>query len=149
MARKLSEYKIAGDLGKALSRRLVCGFIRELQRMPDCLLSGDDSGLRNTWDEICVQQQLEHSFSWRAYVETMDAVIEYRVSQLQPYELDALWLLTLAADDWSCELEDERATYPVSEYEVTSYLQDELLTQASNWSNARISKYLERRYDWD
>ncbi|MNG12152.1 hypothetical protein D3C84_957470 [compost metagenome] len=79
----------------------------------------------------------------------MDAVIEYRVSQLQPYELDALWLLTLAAGDWGCELEDERATYPVSEYGVVSYLQDKLLTQASNWSNARISKYLELHYDWD
>lgn len=146
MARKLSEYQITRDLGRALSRRLVGGFIRELQRMPDCLLSGDDSGLRNTWDEICVQQQLQHSFSWRAYVATMDAVIEDRVSQLQPYELDALWLLTLAADDWDCELEDERATYPVSEHEIVAYLQDELLTQSSNWRNSRISKYLERRY---
>lgn len=50
MARKLSEYQIARDVGDALRHRLVGGFIRDLQRLPDCLLSGEDSGLSNTWD---------------------------------------------------------------------------------------------------
>lgn len=57
--------------------------------------------------------------------------------------------MTFVADDWDCEPEDERATYPISEHEVIAYLQNKLLTKASNWSNARISKYLERRYDWN
>lgn len=149
MARKLSEYQITRDLGAVLSKRLVAGFIRDLQRMKGCLLSEDESQLDNIWDEICVQQQCEHSFSWRAYVQTMYAVIEYRVSQLQRYELDALWLQTLAADYWDCELEGERATYPVAEHDVVAHLQDVLLTRARDWSNSRISRYLERRYDWD
>ncbi|BAP80333.1 hypothetical protein MT1_3158 [Pseudomonas sp. MT-1] len=146
-ARTLSENRIARDLGEALCRRMVGGCIRDLQRMQGHMLSGDDSGLINTWDEICVQQQIEHSFSWHAYAATMDALLEHRVSQLRPYELDALWLLTPQGDDWDCELEDERETYPVSEHDVVDYLQDELLTEAANWSNARISSYLERGYD--
>ncbi|RJG08703.1 hypothetical protein D3879_22730 [Pseudomonas cavernicola] len=70
------------------------------------------------------------------------------MSDLQPYELDALWLLTREWDDWDCELEEGRVTYPVSRLDVAAYLQEELLNQAVNWSDARISKYLERRYDW-
>ncbi len=147
-ARTLSQYRIARELGEALRRRLVGGCIRDIQRMQSHMLSGDDTGLHNTWDEICVQQQAEHSFSWGAYVATMEATIEYRVSELPLYELDALWLLTHEADDWDCEQEDERDVYPVSKHNVSSYLLDELLTEANNWSNARISKFLERRYDW-
>lgn len=146
--RRLSENRIARELGEALSRRLVNGCIRDLQRMDgDALLSGEFSGLRNTWDEICVQQQQEHSFSWRAYLATIEACIEGRLEDLQPFELDTLWLLTREGDDWDCEPEDERETYPVNRYHVLAYLQDEVLTQASNWSNERISLYLVRRYD--
>jgi hypothetical protein len=110
------------------------------------LLSGDDSGLHNTWDEICVQQQLEHSFSWSAYEATMYTFIEHRVSQLQPYELDALWLLTLESDEWDCELKEERDSYPVSDSDVVSYLMGELLSEASDWCNERISRYIHQQY---
>lgn len=149
-ARHLSPNRIARELGEALSRRLVNACIRDLQRMGgEALLSGEFSGLRNVWDEICVQQQWEHSFSWRAYQVTIEADLECRLEELQSYELDALWLLTREGDDWDCELEDERETYPVVRDHVQNYLQDEVLTQALNWSNARISRYLERRYGWD
>lgn len=60
--RELSELGIARDLGEALAQRLVAGCIRDLQRIQDCLLSGDDSPLRSIWEEICVQQQRELSF---------------------------------------------------------------------------------------
>lgn len=148
-ARTLSERRIARDLGEALCRRMVGGCIRDLQRMQGHMLSGDDSGLVNTWDEICVQQQIEHSFSWHAYVATMDTFIEYRVSQLKPYELDAVWLLTRAGDEWDSELEKDRGRYPVSEHDVAAYLLDELLSEATNWSNSRIQGYLDGRYEWD
>lgn len=147
--RHLSANCIARELGEALRSRLVNGCVRDLQRMDgEALLSGDCSGLRNTWDEICVQQQQEHSFSWRAYLATIEACIDGRLEDLQPFELDALWLLTREGDDWDCEPEDERETYPVYRYHVLAYLQDEVLTQANNWSNERISRYLQRRYDW-
>ena len=149
-ARCLSEYRIARELGEALSRRLVNACIRDLQRMSgEALLLSENSGLRNTWDEICVQQQWEQSFSWRAYQMTIEADLEWRLEGLQPYELDALWLLTREGDDWDCELENERETYPVVRDHVQNYLRDEVLTRALNWSNERISRYLERRYGWD
>ena len=77
----------------------------------------------------------------------MAALIDYRVSELLPYELDALWLQTPQGDDWNCELFDERDCYPVAQQDVADYLAVELLTAASDWSNARISSYLARSYE--
>lgn len=148
--RKLSEYRITCDLAEALRRRLVRGCIRDLQRLQDEYLRlGDDSGLRNVWDEICVQQQLDHSFSWRAYLATIDVFIDDRVEDLKPYELDALWLLTREGDDWDNQLEEDRSSYPVFRSDITAYLQGEVLSQAVNWNNERITRYRERRYGWD
>lgn len=140
--RKLSEYLITRDLGRALCQRLLGACIRDLQRMQESLLLGECSGLRSVWDEICVQQQWGLSFSWQAYLDTMVSLIEYRVSELKPYEVDALWLLTQEADDWDSEPEDEREPYPVFRLDVVAYLQQDLLNQATNWSNARISRHL-------
>ncbi|CEL31708.1 hypothetical protein [Pseudomonas fluorescens] len=145
--RELSSFSISYDLGQALTRRLVVGCIRDLQRMQDCLLSGDDSPLHSIWEEICVQQQRELSHFWRAYEETITACAEGRIESLQPYELDALWLLTRQGEDWDCEMEDERESYPVFQRDVADYIQDEILNQANNWTNERIRRYLERGYE--
>lgn len=144
--RKLSEYTIARDLGEALAQRLVMGCIRDLQRMQDCLLSGDDSPLQSIWEEICVQQQREPSHSWRTYQQTIATFAECRIEDLKPYELDALWLLTREGEDWDCEPDDERESYPVFQRDVADYLQNEILNRANNWSNERIRRYLDRFY---
>lgn len=143
--RELSEPQIARDLGEALTHRLVVGCIRDLQRIKDCLLSGDDSPLRSIWEEICVQQQGALSFFWCAYQETITACVEGRIEGLQPYELDALWLLTRQGEDWDCE----REPYPVFQGDVVDYIQDEILSRANDWSNERIRRYLERSYEVD
>ncbi|WP_394375149.1 hypothetical protein [Stutzerimonas frequens] len=147
--RKLSKSTIARDLGQKLTQHLVLGCIRDLQRMQSCLLSGDDTNLRSTWEEICVQQQGEESFDWNAYLDLISAFVAARVEALQAYELDALWLLSPQGEDWDCELEEEREPYPVWRGDVIDYLQSEILDKAINWSNARIRKYLEREYDWE
>ncbi|MEN5312317.1 hypothetical protein [Pseudomonas koreensis] len=144
--RKLSEYSIARDLGEALAQRLVMDCIHDLQAMRDCLLSGDDSSLQSIWEEICVQQQGELSYSWSAYQQTITDCTEGRIEGLQPYELDALWLLTRQAENWDCELEGERESYPVFTGDVSDYIQAEILRQANDWSNERIQCYLERSY---
>lgn len=141
MVRKLSQSLITRELGELLSQRLINGCIRDLQKMESSGLSGDDSDLQNIWDEICVQQQIEESIYWNAYLETIDCIIESRLDDLKPYELDAVWLLTSEGEDW--KEENERETYPVSKMEVTAYLQYELLNKANYWSNARIRKYSE------
>lgn len=141
MVRKLSQSLIARELGELLSQRLINGCIRDLQKMKSSGLSGEDSDLQNVWDEICVQQQIEESIYWSAYLETINCVIKSRLDDLKLYELDAVWLLTSEGEYW--EEENERETYPVSKTEVTAHLQYELLNKANDWSNARITKYSE------
>ena len=146
-SRRLSEYRIARELGEAVANRLVNACIRELQRMGgEFLLSGDCSGLRNVWDEICVQEQLENSCSWHAYLETIAVLIECRLEELPLYEQEALWLLTPEGDEWDSELEDERDAYPVVSEHLAAYVQNELLSRALDWRNERISRYLAHRH---
>ncbi len=144
--RKLSKYRIVRELGEALTQRLVLGCIRDLQKLKDCLLSGDSTPLDSIWDEICVQQQRELSFSWKAYLETISGCIEWRMESLASHELDALWLLTPEGDDWNSELEGERETYPVYRSDVADFLQSKILDMANDWTNARIRRYLWSRY---
>ena len=52
--RKLDESVIVRDLARQVCRRVTQRTIDSLIKMKICL-SGDDSELKNTWDEICVQ----------------------------------------------------------------------------------------------
>jgi hypothetical protein len=118
--------------------------------MDNALLSGEGSGLKNTWDEICVQLQWEESFSWRAYDETVRGLADGLVEALPPFEKQAVWLQTPEGIEWSCEASDERTSYPVAEDEITNYLLREYVyAAATNWSNKRIRAYLERSYSTD
>ena len=68
--------KIEKDLlkkfAKEIAIRIAKKTILALQKIENTL-SGDDSGLKNTWDEICVQIQYEESLFWSAYDETVQS----------------------------------------------------------------------------
>lgn len=144
-SRRLSEYRIARELGEAVANRLVNACIRDLQRMSNDFSGLDDlSELHNTWDVICVRLQLDLSFHWSPYQQTIDLLIEGRLEGMPLYERDALWLLTEEGNDWDCELEEERDEYPVTSSHLIGYVRSELLNRALYWRNARISRYRAR-----
>src|SRR5687768_9725323 len=74
--------------------------IRELQALKEAILSGDDSGLTNTWDEICVQVQFEQSFQWSVYEETAKMLLQRQLEALPILDISAAWLRTDAGFDW-------------------------------------------------
>ena len=76
-------------------------------------LSGDDSGPKSTWDEICVQRQSTESFYWEAYDSAVHRLVESQVAALPQHEREAIWLQTDAGVDWSCEEPDDREPDPV------------------------------------
>jgi hypothetical protein len=122
--------------------------IRALQQIRDCGLSGDASGLKNTWDEICVQMQSEESFAWDAYVQTIKATIAYEVERLPRPEQEAIWIRTPQGIDWEGELEDTPSSVPICLDDITDcILQDYVLSKASDYTNKRIEKYLEQGYE--
>jgi hypothetical protein len=69
MTAALSATAIVAAVAEHAAERITSRAIRGLQRMPSGI-SGEESGLANVWNEICVQVQHEHSFAWNAYDQT-------------------------------------------------------------------------------
>ena len=88
----------AGEIAKKVTKKTILA----LQRMP-YTLSGDDSRLTTTWDEICVQIQGEESYHWNMYDLTVRSLVEYDVFQLKHFEQLALWIQTEAYDSGNCQ----------------------------------------------
>lgn len=144
MSRTLSEAAVVRALADQVCRRLTRRMIATLQKLNNGLLSGEDSGLKNAWDEICAQLQFEQAFSWDVYDETVKGLVASDVEKLLPHEREAIWLQTTAAGDWDCEDESRRQPYPVSNEEVVDYVVNEYIySEAGNWSNQRIRSYLD------
>lgn len=145
MSPKLSESAIVKEVAKLACERLARKVIVHLQGMKSSLLSGDDSGLQSTWEEICVQVQYEQSIFWDAYDSTARSVVLDLVGQLPAHEREAIWLQTEPGSDWTDKDEDERDPYPVYDGDVADHvLTDWIYDEAGRWTNARIRKYLDR-----
>lgn len=136
---------VADQAAKRVCRRAVAA----LQKMRHTL-SGDDSELKTTWDEICVQAQGEESMFWDAYESAMRDALAWPVSQLAEYELEALWLQTREGEDWDWKNEDEREATPVCNDDVVQHLiREHLMALAGEWTNPRIRAFLDRASLWD
>ena len=143
MTDPLSEWDIVSAVAEAAAKRIARKVIAYLQGM-DQMLSGDDSGLKTTWDEICVQVQYEQSFYWDAYDETVRGILRGYVAELPKHEREAIWLETDAGVDWRFEEPEERDPRPVSEEDILDYLaQEYVYAEAGRWSNSRIRDYLD------
>jgi len=141
---KLSELAIVRELADQICQRITRATIRILQSM-DARLSPDDSGLKNPWDEVCVQMQHAESIYWDTYVETINGFVGGEVEILKKFEQEAVWLQTPQGSDWDCEDEDTRDAYPVFVEDIVSYIvSDYVLQAATDWSNPNIRAFLER-----
>ncbi|MDD5581384.1 MAG: hypothetical protein PHY16_19215 [Methylobacter sp.] len=140
---------LASEIAKKITRKTIF----ELQRMPyHTPLSGGDSGLTTVWDEICVQVQDEESYCWDAYDITVRSLVELDVSQLKHFEQLALWIQTESYDDWESEKRDDEQFPPVFDDDIVNYLLAEYVySDAMEWTNAKIRKYIEQKnqYDFD
>jgi len=111
----------------------------------DAKLSGEDSELANPWDEICAQVQHEESIFWDVYQETMQLIVALEVQALQPFERAAIWLQTPQGEDWSCDDDESRESYPICDADIVAYIKsDYVLSEADRWSNSRIRAYINR-----
>lgn len=68
------EQHIVAAWAAQISDKIIMEAIDALQKMDsDEMLSGN-SGLKNVWEEVCVQVQDEQSFFWDTYVETIESL---------------------------------------------------------------------------
>lgn len=143
--KRLSEIEITRQLAEHTAKRVTRKVIATLQGFTEFKLSGDDSTLGNTWDEVCVQVQGEESYAWGVYKETMQTMLNCEITKLAPFECEALWLQTKQGSDWDCEKPDDREAYPVCNNDIVDYLlRDHVLEAAGRWTNRRIRAYLDR-----
>lgn len=114
--------------------------------MTDGMQSGDDTPLKNMWDEICVQVQGEQSGMWDDYEDTISSLILSKVEGLDSVTQQAIWLQTDEGTDWSVDNEDQDGQeIPIVCEDIAKYILDGfMLSAAANWTNRRIERYLQR-----
>jgi hypothetical protein len=144
MKPNLSEAGIVRALAEQVAQRMTRKTITALCGRTETT-SGDDSGLKTVWDEICVQVQYEESILWDAYDLTVRSFIEAYVEDLQPHEQSALWLQTDQGCGWACEEPDDRDDDPVFNSDIVDYVvKDYVYIEAGRWSNRRIRAFIDQ-----
>jgi hypothetical protein len=129
-----------------LKSSLVNQTIKYLKQLKgNCLLSGDDSCLENTWEEICVQVQQEESFYWDAYILTIEQTLETNLFELSAEDKQLLWLNTEEGFDWqiakAAGTADEEIP-PVMEEDIVQGLKPDLLYRAGDYENRNITRFI-------
>jgi hypothetical protein len=142
-----ADQRLLVELGERVVERLSKRCIRQLQTMP-ATLSGPDSGLRTTWDEVCVQVQDQESACYSAYEDTIESMASLAVDGLSPVDLKLAWLVTDEGDSWLRSDEEQRLEpFAPAPNEVTQAVMAAVLEAAAAWSNPRIEQHLERWLD--
>lgn len=144
---ELTEHAIVRALAEHTCRRIARKTILSLQaiNMEEALQSSKESGLKNTWDEICAQFQDEFWLCWDVYELTIRSIVEAEVEELQSHEREAIWMQTKEGKVWESEDEGDREPYPVCRDDVVEYLmRTYIFAEADRWTNKRIRAYLDR-----
>lgn len=107
----------------------------------DSLMSGEDSGLINVWEEICVQVRGEESVFWDAYQTVIDDFLRAELEKLSPEERRALWLMTDPGMDWEADSEEGQSP-PVWDGDIIELVRGELLSHAADDDSPRVERFL-------
>lgn len=99
--------RIIAWIARRECQRIAGKVLRGLQRITKGMQSGDDSGLANLWDEVCVQVQGQESGMWDYYWEMMRDMIEKQVDTLSAELTEAIWLQTEEGSDWASDRDSD------------------------------------------
>ncbi len=142
--KKLSVSSIVCAVADEACSRCTKQVIANLQTRKDRLLFGEDSGLQNDWDEVCVNMQSEPSDRWSIYNDTVTAIVKIQVESLKDCEREAIWLQTPRGGEWRSESCETRDAYPVCLPDVVHHILKSLYAEAKHWSNHRVRAYVNR-----
>lgn len=119
--------------------------INRLEKMGrESMQSGDDSGLRNVWEEICDQVQTQYSVFWAIYEETMEGFLYEYVDALDRRSKLAIWSTTEEGWDWIYDHHadpDGESSAPFDIDAVVQKLKGALLAAAADY------EFHDRRFD--
>lgn len=130
---------LISEIAEVECSKLVSNVIKNFQSRSQEGLSGNDSGLENLWEEICVQVQGEESIFWDLYMDEIENAIECEVEGLPPEMLKAIWLQT---DNGYCfeGEENDQEDFSVKQ-DVIDLIESKVLSEAEDFSNERIERY--------
>src|SRR5579872_6705625 len=109
-------YELIRRLVEAAYDGLVRQVIADVRTLPDSFRqSGDDSKLKDVWEEFKYQIQREQSFAFDAYSQLILDLCERRVESILEEQQQLLWLwsdgyLDLWADEGEVSLDDLQPT---------------------------------------
>ncbi len=138
---EVNEFKIILDFAHIYIDVIAKKVVRDLKTLKDkdFLLSGDDSGLENVWDEICVQMQGEQSFHWSIYEDLIEKVVYEEMKKHDYPIINAINYIGYIA----LEREDNQIGIDCGMNEIKS----KILTWASDYTNKKIVKFLDSEWD--
>jgi|GEM_PF-1565541 len=140
-----AEKYIVRHWASRLEKLVVAQTKRQLKKFGKSnTLSGDASNLRNIWDEICFQQQVEESFYWSAYQDLIDQTLLNQLQHLDQASLLALWAQTDSGFDWFFDhhADEDGHEHAYVDYEaVVHQLRRQLLQNATDENNSVVNEY--------
>ena len=139
--------RIATAFGETVGKTCARRVMKALRAITELQVSGDDSGLKNTWEEICVQVRDERFFSWSIHEDLMIRMVQGEVEALREHQLHAAWLCTKPGEDWQYTDEEDREEPTTDKDEVVQWIYEaHLIPLADRFTNKRIEAYLDRSY---
>jgi len=140
----MSEYSILFSL-KEYHTKIMCDkVIKTLKQLRgDSLLESSDHGLKNTWEEICVQLQDEESVFWNAYDETVEQTINFIFKKV---DNEIIKFLSIMNDDEFYITEKDNfkyEDYALSTDSACDVVKNEVYNQARIFINNNIKRYLD------
>jgi hypothetical protein len=134
---------VVSEIAELVTKRVVRRATRKVQELRDGMQLGEDTGLLNIWDEVCVQVQTERTLVWWAYEKTIRSILHGELQRVPAQELKAIWLEMALGADWAQEEGvDESPSYCLDD--VEDHVYDALMTNAVNYSNERIRSFMYR-----
>lgn len=104
------------------------------------LLSGDDSGLKNTWEEICVQAQ-GVSYHWDVYEEVIGNFITSELNK-QPPAVQIL-LSYIGSIDSEFQYGEDEDPYCIFHEAANKEVKNNIILKAGSYENENINRYLD------
>jgi len=135
----MDDFKLLLELNRVHVEMIADKVIQELIGLnhKDFLLSGDDSGLKNVWEEICIQMQVQESFHWQAYDKTIKDFIASEFEKLQePIKKLSRYVGGLSNNEFD---DDE---YEVSDEDAIEEIRNTIIEKAQIYHNENIDLYL-------
>lgn len=115
--------------------------VRQIQRLPkEAMLSGDDTILKNVWDEVCVQVQYEEFNGWPFVEEMLRLTCTWLIEESPPHIQRILFYAACLENEIEFDYECDFTEF------ASEILYDKVIEAASKYTNKRIELYLENSY---